>query len=299
MTNNQNAVSTRFTTGKTRLTYAFLWTPRSSSENDGGQDESGKKYSVSILIPKNDQNTLNKLNAAIQQAIMAGQKKGYWGDKLPVKFKLPIRDGDVEGIEKGEEYLGHWFLNAASSRRPHIVDISRNDIWEESEVYSGCYARVCLNLFAFSNNGNKGIGCRLEAVQKLADGEPLGGVPVNIDEAFGDWSDGSGDLFDTEPANGYSTAAQGMHQQQNPAYPQQQPNQAHPQNQKQGYVPQQQGYPIQQAPGYQVPQQNYPQQPQGYPQQVTSVGGFATCVAAANSILPPNIFGDEINGKVA
>ena len=67
----------------------------------------------------------------------------HLGAALPSNFKVPLRDGDAECAEKGEEYAGHWFLNASSTRRPQIVDINRNDIWEESDVYSGCYARVC------------------------------------------------------------------------------------------------------------------------------------------------------------
>lgn len=300
MPNSNNSVPTRFTTGKVRLTYAFLWEPRSSSEGDGDSDDKGKKYSTSLLIPKGDQQTINKLNAAIQYAIALGQKKGYWSDKLPGNFKLPLRDGDAESAEKGEEYQGMWFLNASSTRPPRIVDIGRNEILDPGEVYSGCYARVCLNLFPFKSNGNRGIGCGLEAVQKLADGEALSGVPVDLEEAFGDWSDGSGDQFDAAPGG----------------YPPQQP-QNYPVQPAQGYPVQQQapaGYPVQQVQGYPVQQQaaagytpvqspGYPVQ-QPYPMQQAPVltgapGNFANGVAAADSILPPHMFSDGGKNKVA
>ena len=129
MANGNNIVPTRFTTGKARLTYAFLWTPRSASEEDGGQK--GEKYSTCILIPKTDQQTIERFNIALQNAVALGQKKGLWGATLPSNFKFPLRDGDAECAEKGEEYAGHWFLNASAIRRPQIVDINRNDIWEE------------------------------------------------------------------------------------------------------------------------------------------------------------------------
>ena len=134
-----NTVPTRFTTGKARLTYAFLWTPRPADE----ENQRAEKFSTSLLIPKTDQQTIQLFNAALQNAIIQGQQKGLWGAALPSNFKVPLRDGDAECAEKGEEYAGHWFLNASSTRRPQIVDINRNDIWEESDVYSGCYARVC------------------------------------------------------------------------------------------------------------------------------------------------------------
>ena len=134
-----NTVPTRFTTGKARLTYAFLWTPRPADE----ENQRAEKFSTSLLIPKTDQQTTQLFNTALQNAIIQGQQKGLWGAALPSNFKVPLRDGDAECAEKGEEYAGHWFLNASAIRRPQIVDINRNDIWEESDVYSGCYARVC------------------------------------------------------------------------------------------------------------------------------------------------------------
>ena len=121
MANRNNTVQTRFTTGKARLTYAFLWTPRSASEEDGSQK--GERYSTCILIPKNDQQTIERFHIALQHAVALGQKKGLWGATLPSNFKFPLRDGDAECAEKGEEYAGHWFLNASAIRRPQIVDI--------------------------------------------------------------------------------------------------------------------------------------------------------------------------------
>ena len=48
-------------------------------------------------------------------------------------------------------------------------------ILDRNEVYSGCYARVSISLYPFNTNGNKGIACGLGNIQKIADGEPLGG----------------------------------------------------------------------------------------------------------------------------
>ena len=318
--NNQNTVPTRFTTGKIRLSYAFIWAPRSNTD-DSSSDGKEKKYTTSILIPKSDGITINRLNAATQQAYIEGQKKGYWGANAPMKFKLPLRDGDAESSEKGEEYLGNWFLNASSTKPPQIVDINRQDILTESEVYSGCYARAVLRLFPYNNNGNKGIGCGLEVIQKLADGEPLGGVSVDLEAALGDWSDGSGDLpFPGEPGyedtqgNGYTGQSMQTpnYPQQAQGYPMQQQN--YP-SQQQGYpIQQQQGYPMQQASGgYQqqgvagsiLPQQPpvYPQQQSGYPQQMPGIPGnmpdyLSAGVEAAGQKIG-NVFGDEMKGKVA
>ncbi len=48
MANRNNTVQTRFTTGKVRLTYAFLWKPRPADEDN----QRVEKFSTSLLIPK-------------------------------------------------------------------------------------------------------------------------------------------------------------------------------------------------------------------------------------------------------
>ena len=44
-----------------------------------------------------------------------------------------------------------------------------------SEVYSGVYGRASITFYAFNSNGNKGIACGLNNLQKIRDGELLGG----------------------------------------------------------------------------------------------------------------------------
>lgn len=306
----KGTVPTRMTTGKVRLTYAFLWEPRKATD-DGPDQDGAEKYSCSLLIPKGDQVTLAKYQAALQHAILQGEKKGYWqASRLPSNLKLPIRDGDQECAEKGEEYAGNWFLNASSARKPHIVDLNRNDIYDPSEVYSGCYARVCINLYPFSKKGNKGIACALEAVQKVADGELLGTAPVNIEEAFGD-DEGIGEV--SQPLGGYmpqqtvgiAPQVMGVAPQQMTVSPSPYGNQQFPQSPLMGYVqpqsPQQpnmvqpQGavVPPQPAavPGV-MPQQFYPQ-PMGMPNE------FARGLEHANSMLPPNLFEEDDSKQVA
>lgn len=56
-----------------------------------------------------------------------------------------------------------------------IVDADRQPILDRSEVYSGVYGRASINLYAFNSNGNRGIACGLNNLQKIRDGEPLGG----------------------------------------------------------------------------------------------------------------------------
>lgn len=66
-------------------------------------------------------------------------------------------------------------MNANSGTAPGVVDINRQPIIDTSEIYSGVYARVSLSFYAFNSNGNKGIACGLQNIQKVRDGESLGG----------------------------------------------------------------------------------------------------------------------------
>lgn len=133
-----------------------------------------------MLIPKDDIETVKAINNAIDAAIEEGIAK--FGGKKPNKatIKLPLRDGDTERDD--EAYAGHWFINANSKTAPQIVDKAVKPILDRDEVYSGCYARVSLNFYAFNSNGNKGIACGLGNIQKIRDGEAFGGRSLATDD---------------------------------------------------------------------------------------------------------------------
>lgn len=169
-----NVNRTKVITGKnTRLSYFHGWEPTSIN---GGPE----RYSVSVLIPKDDKETVKAINDAIDAAIEEGIAK--FGGKKPNKaaIKLPLRDGDTE--REDEAYAGHWFINANSKTAPQIVDKAVKPILDRDEVYSGCYARVSLNFYAFNSNGNKGIACGLGNIQKIRDVESLGGRSSATDD---------------------------------------------------------------------------------------------------------------------
>ena len=162
---------TKVITGvKTRWSYANVW--QAKSINGGAP-----KYSVSLIIPKSDTKTVTAVKNAIQAAYEEGQSKLKGNSKsVPAltAIKTPLRDGDAERSDD-EAYKDSYFINANSATAPGIVDAARNPIIEHSEVYSGVYGRASINFYAFNSNGNKGIACGLNNLQKISDGEPLGG----------------------------------------------------------------------------------------------------------------------------
>lgn len=162
---------TKVITGvNTRWSYVNAWEPKSINGR-------APKYSVSLIIPKSDTKTIEKIQAAIQAAYDEGQGKLKGnGKSVPALsvLKTPLRDGDAERPDD-EAYADSYFINANSGTAPGIVDADRQPILDRSEVYSGVYGRASINFYAFNSNGNKGIACGLNNLQKIKDGEPLGG----------------------------------------------------------------------------------------------------------------------------
>lgn len=171
----------QFTTDKVRLSYVHLNQPHSSAP-----DGSNPKYGVTILLPKSDVATKARLDTAYQAAVNAGVG-AKWNGVMPPKIESPIYDGDgvrPNGEPFGAECKGHWVFTAGNKNPVPIVDIGQNPVVNAGDIYSGMYARVCVSFYAYNFSGKRGIGCGLEAVQKLEDGEPLGGH-VSAADAFG------------------------------------------------------------------------------------------------------------------
>ncbi len=164
-------IATKVLTGEVRLSYANLTTPRVSQQ--GGEP----KYSVTLLIPKSDQATLANIQQSIQAAYDEGVTK-KWGGARP-QPKVIVHDGDglrQSGLPFGEECKGHWVLTASSKNKPQVVGIDNiNCELAPQDIYSGMYARVTINFFAYDTAGSKGVGCGLGNVLKTRDGEPLSG----------------------------------------------------------------------------------------------------------------------------
>lgn len=180
--------STKVVTGKIRFCYAHVFEPSAVNEGDD------PKYSVCLLIPKEDETTLKKIENAVKAAIELGKSKlADKNGRVPSNIKLPLRDGDDE---RGDDpaFAGCYFINANSTRKPSIVDKDLNPIMSKDEFYSGCYGRASINFYAY-NVQSKGIAAGLNNLQKLADGEPLAGGSSAEDDFGGDNAYADDDLM--------------------------------------------------------------------------------------------------------
>lgn len=180
-------IATKVLTGEVRLSYVNLITPRAAQQ--GGEP----KYSVTLLIPKSDNATKMDIDNSIRAAYEEGVSK-KWGGAHP-QPKVIVHDGDglrPSGLPFGDECKGHWVITASTKNKPQVVGIDNiNCELAPQDIYSGMYARVTLNFFAYDTAGSKGVGCGLGNVMKTGDGEPLSGGA----SAASDFAD-----FNTTPA---------------------------------------------------------------------------------------------------
>lgn len=176
-------MATKVITGKVRFSYVHVFEPSAME----GQKA---KYSVALIIPKDDLKTVGEIQAAINEALEAG-KASKFGGKIPAVWKNPLRDGDAERPDDAV-YANAFFVNANSDNQPGIVDASVKPILSRDEFYSGCFGRAGITFYAFNSNGNKGIACGLQNVQKLAEGDRLSGGS-SAEEDFG--APAGGDLM--------------------------------------------------------------------------------------------------------
>lgn len=174
---------TNVTTGEVRFSYVHLFKPYAFQQ---GQEE---KYSCTVLVPKTDTDTMARVNAAIEAAKQRGISD-KWGGIQPPVVPTPLYDGDgvrpSDGMEFGSECKGHWVFTASAKADypPEVVDRQGNPVINQSEIYSGMYGRVNVTFYPYAFGGKKGIGCGLGPVQKLRDGEVLGGGAPTAAQAF-------------------------------------------------------------------------------------------------------------------
>ena len=139
-------MSTKVITGKnTRFSYLHVTEPQAI--NDGTP-----KYSVSLIVPKSDKVTVDKLKKAIDEAYMEGEAKlrGNAKSVPPLKaIKTPLRDGDLERPDD-PAYENSYFLNANSTTKPGVVDGNNQPVLDASELYSGIYGRASISFYAFN-----------------------------------------------------------------------------------------------------------------------------------------------------
>ena len=166
----------RFRTGEIRASYAYVFEPYKSDE------AAEAKYSMSVIIPKDDKETI----AVINQAIEAAKKQGIekFGKSWAAKCRMPLHDGDTDKPED-EAYADSFFINSNNRKKPKIYDEQGIPTDDSTVVYSGCYGSVMIEFYPYQKKTNQGISASLLGFMKTDDGEPLGGSSIDVAAGFG------------------------------------------------------------------------------------------------------------------
>jgi len=174
-------------TPKFRVNFPKVFEPEAYGEN------TKKKYSLTMLFDLEDINTDPDQKKKYAALVKAAEEavKAKWGGKIPKNLRNPFLDAgeyDYEGYEEGMK-----FIRASSMYQPGLVDQNLEDIIAQADFYSGCYAHADVTLYAYDVKGNRGVAFGLRDVQKIADGEPLGGHG-NAKDSFSALADDDGSL---------------------------------------------------------------------------------------------------------
>lgn len=183
-------VSSRITLENVRVGYVHVFEPYQIVAGQGVP-----KYSLVILIDKNDTRNIGILQEALNAAQELGKAK-KWGGRIPAILDIPIKDGDGKDLEKNPEYEGKWFINANNTIKPLVVDRRRNKVTDPAEFYSGCHANVLISLFPWHNVGKSGVSASLLGCQFVSDGERLSASSASVN----DFAEIEADDVQTAPA---------------------------------------------------------------------------------------------------
>lgn len=170
-----------------RFSYLNAFEPKATPSGD-------LKYSVSMLIPKEDEAGIKAFQSAINAAVQKGIENNKFTQAQIKMLRLPIRDGDeeFEAGNRGAEYKGCFFINATSKNKPGVVKAQKDSqpvpIFDPDDFYSGCYGRADVNFFPYNQAGNRGVGCGLNNLLMVKEGERLDGRQ-KAEDAFGQYTE--------------------------------------------------------------------------------------------------------------
>lgn len=163
-------------TGIVTIVNAHIWEPTTINS-------SPPLYTVTILVPKNEQKTISGIRTAVENAVQEGNRKfkGTYFGKTARK-NTPILDGDAEGMDK--ILNGYWIVNASTLTAPSVVDHRVYPITNHGLVCSGSKVRVSITFYPYANGKIKGIGCMLGNIQKALLVDKVEPLPLTQFDAF-------------------------------------------------------------------------------------------------------------------
>lgn len=158
---------------------AYISVFKASAQKNADGTMGRAKFSIRAAFPPTAD-----LKPLKEAAAAAAREK--WGDKIPKGMRSPFRLNDE--LDKPVPDIGEdWVImtfSANEDRRPGLVDAKRQDIIDESEVYSGAWFRAQVRPFAYEQAGNRGVSFGLQNVQKIKDDKAMAGGRIPASQVF-------------------------------------------------------------------------------------------------------------------
>lgn len=171
MATNPNIPTTKVTTGVIRGSYVKIFKAELPKNAPPGAEP---KFSMTLLISKDDTVTLEKIAKAQQTAVAL-----KWPNKAPAKIHTTLHDGDEPRESNGEAYgdecKGHMVMTVSSKYKPRCIDRDGNEIIDPSQVGSGDYFKASINFYGYSAQGKNGVSAGLNNLLFWEKGISLGG----------------------------------------------------------------------------------------------------------------------------
>lgn len=182
---------------RARISYVNLAEPARPME---GQEDAVPKFKVECRLPKND-TSLAKIREAMKEAYIEKfgtdikqwkplfREEGFFENHLSIDGKdgFFLRDGKYHS-SGDESYFEEVFFTASNKNQP-VCGKRVKGGWKRlntpedirETLYSGCYAEVVIQVYAYENKAAKstGVGASLQAVVFAEDGERLGGGRIS------------------------------------------------------------------------------------------------------------------------
>lgn len=181
----------KFTTPPGVLSYPNLFAPRPNRL----KPDAPAKFGCVVVFDAEAQATKEWKDLVAEVKRLALEKFGIEQKQpdgstkriLPRTAKNPIKRGEDKLTQAGDRVDGYGdgtlFFSATSTRRPAVVGLEFEPL-QAADLYPGCLVRISVAPFAYDAEGSKGIAMGLRNVQKVGDGERLGGSS-NPEEDFG------------------------------------------------------------------------------------------------------------------
>lgn len=128
--------------------------------------------------------------SAVKAAVSAAMEEKWPGKSTVIaknpKFKSPFKDQvelvDNEGEQRAGTMAGAVFINLSSGLKPLILGPNAKEPDDPRDIYSGAYYVAKCEVYAWEHEvGGKGVTFSLLGIQKVAEGEKLGGSGARAD----------------------------------------------------------------------------------------------------------------------